>query len=60
MLLFFLIFLDFEVWVKKIKVFDLRFGFLVKNCIYFTPGTPQNLGARTLITGGGILTAGSG
>ena len=32
--IFFLIFLDFEVWVKKFKVFDLRFGFLIKNCIY--------------------------
>ena len=28
-----MVFLDFEVWVKDFKVFDLRFGFLVKNCI---------------------------
>ena len=35
----FVSFLDFEVWVKDFKVFDLRFGFLVKNCVDFTPGT---------------------
>ena len=52
----FLIFLDFEVWVKKIKVFDLRFGFLVKNCIYFTPGTPQNRGGANFNNRGGLLT----
>ena len=35
--MFWVVFLDFEVWVKDFKVFDLRFGFLVKNCIYFHP-----------------------
>ena len=29
-----MVFLDFEVWVKDFEVFDLRFGFLVQNCIY--------------------------
>ena len=42
--MFFKVFLDFEVWVKDFKVFDLRFGFPVKNYIYFTPGTPKNHG----------------
>ena len=51
---FFLNILDFEVWVKDSKIFDLRFGFLVKKCMYFTPGTPKTVGARTLITGGGV------
>ena len=32
-------FLNFGVWVKEIKLFDLRFGILVKSCVYFTPGT---------------------
>ena len=50
-----MIFLDFEVWVKDFKVFDLRFGFLVKNCIYFHPRNPKNLWGRTLITGGGVI-----
>jgi len=45
----FLIFRDFEIWVKGSKVFDLRFGFLVKNCEDFTPGS---MGVRTLITRG--------
>ena len=38
----------FEVWVEKFKVFDLRFGFLVKNCIYFTPGTVGRVGLKIL------------
>ena len=33
--------MNVEVWVKDFKVFDLRFRFPVKNCIYFTPGTPK-------------------
>ena len=43
--------------MKDFKVFDLRFGFLVKNYAYFTAGTPQkNWGAkfnnrRGLLTG---------
>ena len=36
------VFLDFEVWVKDFKVFELRFGF-VKNCIYFTSRNQTNL-----------------
>ena len=44
---------DFEVWVKDSKVFDLRFGFLIKNCVDFTPGTQKTHGGRTLITGEG-------
>ena len=43
---FFLNFLDFEVWVKESKVFDLRFGFLVKNCVDFTPGTRNPWGSE--------------
>ena len=50
---FSLVFLDFEVWVKDFQVFDLRFGFLIENCVDFTPGTEKSMGARTLITGGG-------
>ena len=53
----FQVFLDFEVWVKDFQVFDLRFGLVVKNCIYFTPCIliyyrPEK--KRTLITGGVI------
>ena len=29
-----MVFLDFGVWAKDFKVFDLRFAFLVKNCVY--------------------------
>ena len=32
-----MVFVDFEVWVKDFKVCDLRFGFLAKSCIFFTP-----------------------
>ena len=35
-----MIFLGFEVWVKDFKIFALRFGFLVKKCMDFTPGIP--------------------
>ena len=34
-------FFDFEVWVKDSKVFDVRFGFLVKNCVYFSEPPPK-------------------
>ena len=47
---------DFEVWVKDFKVFDLRFRFLVKNSIYFTPGTPQNRGGANFHNRGRLLT----
>ena len=40
----FLVFFDFEVWVKDFKVFDLRFGFLVKNSIDFTPEPKKTMG----------------
>ena len=46
--------------MQKSKVFDLRFGFLIKNCIYFTPGTSQNRGGAKFNNWGGLLTAGSG
>ena len=29
------------VFLRFWEVFDVRFGFLVKNCVYFTSGTPQ-------------------
>ena len=48
----FLFFLDFEVWVKDFKVFDLRFKFLVKSCIYFSPGTPKTVGTKFNNRGG--------
>ena len=36
--------------MKDFKVFDLKFGFLAKNCVYFTPGTPEKGGhAKKLI-----------
>ena len=44
--MFFMVFLDFEVWVKDLKVFDLRFGFLLKHCIDFTPGTKKTWGGE--------------
>ena len=47
------VFPDFEVWVKDFKVFDLRFGFLVKNCVDFTPGTPQKHGGANFNKRGG-------
>ena len=47
------VFPDFEDWVKEFKVFDLRFGFLVKNCVYFTPGTPQKNSQKKGLIGGG-------
>ena len=31
------LFLNFDVLMEDSKVFDLRFGFLVKNYLYFTP-----------------------
>ena len=45
-----MIFLNFEVWVKDFKFFDLRFGFLVQNCVDFTPGPPpkKKTGGREL------------
>ncbi len=53
-------FLNFDVWVKDFKVFDVRFAFLVKNCIYFTPGTrPKQAGAK-FNNRGGLLTGARG
>ena len=43
---FLVVFLDFEVWVKDFKVFDLRFGFLIKNCVDFTSGIKKNMGGE--------------
>ena len=34
-----MVFHVFEVFLRFLEVFDVRFGSLVKNCIYFTPGT---------------------
>ena len=40
--------------MKDFKVFDLRFGFLVKNCVVFTPGTPKTCGGEVQQQGGVI------
>ena len=42
--------------MKDFKVFDLRCGFLDKNCIYFTPGSPKNHGGAKFNNTGGLLT----
>ena len=43
-----LVFLDSKVWVKNFKLFDFRFGFLIKNCVDFTPGTQKTPGGGEL------------
>ena len=51
-----MVFLNFLLRVKEFVNSDCRFGFLVKNCIYFTPGTPQNRGGANFNNRGGLLT----
>ena len=55
-----MVFLDFEVWVKDFKIFNLRFGFLVKNCIYFTPPEPKQPVGANFNNGGWVITWTSG
>ena len=51
-----MVFLDFEVWVEDFKIFDLRFGFLVKSCVDFILGTVKKQGAANLNNKAGLLT----
>ena len=49
---FLVVFLDFGLWVKDFKVFDLRFGFLVKNCVDLSPGTQKKQGGANFNNSG--------